>query len=461
MESPATRARRTEGNGIELDSATIEGQAPTTATASAIVPLELTNAVKLKVASATLCFFNAGVNDGSLGMYERSRYEIPPTDFTPGALIPYILRDYSISTGWMAIPYGVAFFGWFLAAIFGGYGRIKLGSGGLIILGAGLQFLAQLLRFWIPPFGLFSVTFFIVALGQATQEPQANTFVSTLQNAHRWLGLIHGCYALGGLAGPLIATAIASTTRGQWATFYYVPTGIGAINLALCAYAFRDDVAFLHHGSETEQRVERHSRTALTELSATAKQRPVWFLSIFFFLYLGAAITAGGWVVEFLVVVRDGDLSRVGYISSAFYGGSALGRILLAEPTFRFGEKRMLLLYGVLSLALEIIFWRVPNVIVDAVMVCLMGVLLGPAFATGVSVGSKLIPVELQPSGLALIFVMAQAGGAIFPAITGVISARAGVGTLQPILVGLLAAMAFAWWLVPDPRKKGINAASN
>ena len=125
-----------------------------------------------------------------------------------------------------------------------------------------------------------------------------------------------------------------------------------------------------------------------------------------------------------------------------------------------------------------------------------MGFLLGPAFATGVSVGSKLIPVELQPSGLgawkvltpsccycfidyavAMIFVMAQAGGkkstaicpvvmfetfadpnirklgAIFPAITGVIASSAGVGTLQPILAGLLFAMAISWMLVPDPKK--------
>ena len=70
------------------------------------------------------------------------------------------------------------------------------------------------------------------------------------------------------------------------------------------------------------------------------------------------------------------------------------------------------------------------------------------------SVGAKLIPSELQPSGLALIFVMALAGGAIFPAITGVISAQARVGTLQPILVGLLAAMCVGWYFVPDPRKK-------
>ena len=210
------------------------------------------------------------------------------------------------------------------------------------------------------------------------------------------------------------------------------------------------------------------------ELAATLKQKPVWLLRFFYFVYLGAVITAGGWVVEYLHVVRNGSLSRVGYISSAFYGGTALGRFVLAEPTFRFGEKRMLLLYALLSLGLQIVFWRVPNIIVDAVMISLMGFLLGPSFATGVSVGSKLIPSELQSSGLgtyavakaksvlltrssALIFVVAQAGGAIFPAVTGVISAKAGVATLQPMLVGLLAAMVVSWFIVPDPRKTGLR----
>ena len=132
-----------------------------------------------------------------------------------------------------AIPYGVQFFGWLLIALVGGYIRISTGAGGVLVLGAALQFLAQLLRFWVPPFGLFSVTFFIVALGQALQDSQANTFVAGLKNAHRYLGLIHGCYAIGGLVGPLMAAAIASNLDGQWASFYFVPLGIGAANLAL------------------------------------------------------------------------------------------------------------------------------------------------------------------------------------------------------------------------------------
>ena len=359
--------------------------------ATSITPLEITGLVKLKLCSASFCFLNAGINDGSLG-----------------ALIPYVLRTYNHSTGWMAIPYAVAFFGWLIAAIFGGYARPTLGTGGVIIVGAALQFLAQVLRFWVPPFGLFSATFFIVALGQAFQDTQANTFVSTIKSAHRWLGMIHASYALGCLVGPLIATAIASNFKDHWASFYYVPMGLGFINLLLCTYAFRDETATyqrMRSGSASiSVSVPRSSTTALYELKSTARQKPIWLLSAFLALYLGAAITAGGWVVEYLHVARGGPLSRVGYISSAFYGGLALGRLVLAEPTFRFGEKRMLLAYTLVSLVLQIVFWRVPNIVVDAVMVSLMGFFLGPAFATAVSVGSKVMPVELRAPGLGKCF---------------------------------------------------------
>ena len=80
--------------------------------------------------------------------------------------------------------------------------------------------------------------------------------------------------------------------------------------------------------------------------------------------------------------MRKSQLSKVGYVTTGFYGGLALGRLVLAEPTYRLGERRMLLLYSVLCLALQIVFWRVKNVIADAVVVSCMGFLLGPYFAT-------------------------------------------------------------------------------
>jgi fucose permease len=55
---------------------------------------------------------------------------------------------------------------------------------------------------------------------------------------------------------------------------------------------------------------------------------------------------------------------------------------------------------------------------------------------------------------LGFVFVLAQAGGALFPALTGVIASRAGVQVLQPMLVGLIVAMGIAWALVPKVKEK-------
>jgi len=70
------------------------------------------------------------------------------------------------------------------------------------------------------------------------------------------------------------------------------------------------------------------------------------------------------------------------------------------------------------------------------------------------SVGSKLFDKRIQPTALGFVFVLAQAGGALFPALTGVIASRAGVKVMQPILVGLIVATGIAWVLVPKVPKR-------
>ena len=79
--------------------------------------------------------------------------------------------------------------------------------------------------------------------------------------------------------------------------------------------------------------------------------------SIGFGFFLGAAITAGGWMVEYLVNVRNGDVKNMGYVPAGFYGGGFLGRLILAEPTYRLGERRMIFIYAVLCVGLQLVFW--------------------------------------------------------------------------------------------------------
>jgi len=69
-------------------------------------------------------------------------------------------------------------------------------------------------------------------------------------------------------------------------------------------------------------------------------------------------------------------------VPSGYYGGVFLGRLLLAEPTHRYGERKMLTLYTILCFVMQLIFWLVPNIISSAVAFSFMGFLLGPFFAS-------------------------------------------------------------------------------
>lgn len=110
-------------------------------------------------------------------------------------------------------------------------------------------------------------------------------------------------------------------------------------------------------GPDTESESESTGRTAWKETKIILSMKSVWLLSLFFFFFLGAAITAGGWIVEYLVKVRNGDLKDMGYVPAGLSGGGFLGRLLLAEPTHRLGERRMIFVYAILCVGLQLVFW--------------------------------------------------------------------------------------------------------
>jgi MFS family permease len=133
-------------------------------------------------------------------------------------------------------------------------------------------------------------------LGTAFQDSQANTFVSTVKTAHRWLSVVHASYGFGCLVGPLIATAIASNRPEKWTWFYWLLVGLGMANLAFVAWTFRGDLA-LRRTAKEESDTVRHkgkAQKAWEETKATLKEKVVWLLSLFFFFHLGVGITAGG-----------------------------------------------------------------------------------------------------------------------------------------------------------------------
>lgn len=80
----------------------------------------------------------------------------------------------------------------------------------------------------------------------------------------------------------------------------------------------------------------------------------LWLLCAFF--HLGSVLMASDWVVEYLVDVRHGSLSQMVYVPVGFNGGALIGRMLLAEPTHSFGDRRMVLAYCLVAVALQLVF---------------------------------------------------------------------------------------------------------
>lgn len=204
----------------------------------------------------------------------------------------------------------------------------------MLAIGAFCQIIAHALRSWHPPFGLFAATFWLVSMGQAFNDTHANTFVASTKGAHRWLAGIHASYMGGCLVGPFAATAVASTNSpSQWNLFYIVPCGLGVVNLVLIIYTFRDSLQVKRKVSppssaraEQEEEggnapfevAESRNQGAMKLIRSTLSKRSVWLLSMFYFFHIGSQITANGWVVEYLVEVRHGDLSQMGYIPAGF-----------------------------------------------------------------------------------------------------------------------------------------------
>ena len=189
--------------------------------------------------------------------------------------------------------YGTTFGGWLIAALTNSSITRYLDLGPILCLGAAIQVLAHVLRVWEPPFALYVVTFFLASLGQAFNDTHANTFVSTLMGAHRYLGFIHAMYMAGCLVGPFVATAIASAnTDSMWYIFYAFPLGVGTVNLVLLGVSFRDRMAA--PADLRRKREEASSRSAWKEIKDTLSSPGVWLVSLFFFFFLGASITAGG-----------------------------------------------------------------------------------------------------------------------------------------------------------------------
>lgn len=105
-------------------------------------------------------------------------------------------------------------------------------------------------------------------------------------------------------------------------------------------------------------------------------------------------------------------------------------------------------------MALELVFWLVPQFYVSAVAVGLIGFFLGPLFPAAVVAATKLLPRHLHVGAIGFAAAFGGAGAAIFPFAVGAIAQAKGVQVLQPIVLAMLAVATALWLGLPRMGKK-------
>lgn len=361
-------------------------------------------------------------------------------------------RYYGIGYGVVSLIFVGQALGFVAAAVVLDTMRARLGRARLLAVSQACMALGYVPLVATGPFVLVILAFFLVGFGLAINVAVGNTFCGALQNGTLVLGLLHGTYGIGGISGPLVATALVAVAGAIWSRYYIVTLGVVLLSLAMALWSF--------WSFEKEQSPAARAREAqpdgtfLLGMMSALKLRVVLLGAIFIFAYQGAEVSISGWVISFLINVRDGDPSSVGYVSSGFWAGITAGRFFLSGPAQRIGEKRFV--YGLVvgAIAFQILVWLVPNIVGNAVAVSIVGLLLGPVYPCSAAVFMRAMSHRDALSGMGTISACGSLGGAVAPFFTGMLAQAVGTYVLHPIVIGLFVVMLLCWYAMPVDEKR-------
>ena len=398
-------------------------------------------------------------------------------DSAPGALIPYMEKDYNIGYAIVSLIFVTNAIGFISAAPLTQILQARLGRAKLLVL-AEATMMAGYTMLVIPsrPFPVVVLAFLLLGLGIALNLACNNVFVANLANSTTTLGWFHGAYGIGGTIGPLIATALVSH-GAPWSTFYFLSLAISFLNLILAYFTFRTYEIDNPPSTSLARTVSGNSANSKSRLlKQSLKNKTTLLGALFIFAYQGAEVSISGWVISFLISYRHSSPSKVGYVTAGrsyfpaltspqlhilyamaspsspktslnqpplpstrntntplppgFWGGITLGRFALSHPAHLLGETLAVTALILGALAFQLLVWLLPNVIGEAVAVSIVGLLLGPVYPCATAVFSRLIERRLQMTSLAFVSALGSSGGAVAPLFTGLVAGAVGTWVL-------------------------------
>ncbi|KAL9001370.1 MAG: hypothetical protein Q9169_000261 [Polycauliona sp. 2 TL-2023] len=376
-------------------------------------------------------FLVFGMNDGSYG-----------------ALVPYIEQDYDLSYVVTSLVFLSPFAGYTVAALCSDRLHMFVGRRGIAIIAPTCKVVSYAVIAAHPPYPAVVAILAITGLGNGLLDAAWNAWIGTLAQTNQLLGILHGFYGLGATISPLISTSMITRGHLGWWTFFYLMTGLSALEILTGTWAF---------WSETGAKYVDVNRTDGADKGMTRKalkKKVTWICAIFLLCYVGLEVSLGGWIVNFMIRVRKGAPFPSGMTATGFWLGITVGRVVLGFITPMIGERIAVSAYLVIALGCELVFWLVPQFIVSAVAVALVGFFTGPIFPSTIIAVTKLLPSEMHVAAIGFSAAVGGSGAALLPFAVGAIAQAKGPATLQPIVLGLLVILLGVWLTLPRLPKR-------
>lgn len=267
-------------------------------------------------------------------------------DALNGALVTYMAAYYHLSYTSVSLIFLSPFVGYTASAATNNWVHMHFGQRGIAAICSSCHLVAYVVSALHPPYPVLVVFYALAGFGTGLGDAGWNSWVGAMDHANELLGMMHACYGLGATLSPLIATAMITKFGAQWYEFYYVMIGAAVLEGAAALSAFWKCTGKVFRESHEEPqtlgggRSENRMREALLKMPAS---RVTWLVAFFMLCYVGAEVSLGGWIVNFMLVVRHGEAFASGMVATGFWLGLTLGRVILGFVTPRLGERLALM----------------------------------------------------------------------------------------------------------------------
>jgi FHS family L-fucose permease-like MFS transporter len=339
---------------------------------------------------------------------------------------------------------------------------------GLIVAGGGA--LAFYPAAQVPSYPLFLLALFVLASGITLLQVAANPYISLLgdpRSASARLTLAQALNSLGttlapALIGPVIlAVAVLSDAevarlplaqqiayRGAQAHSVQMPyLGIALALFLLASFVYLFRLPPLTEATEQADPQHHTFREVL-------QHRNLRFGVIAIFVYVGAEVAIGSFLINYISDPRIGDIdpARATRYVSLYWGGAMLGRFAGSALLRRFAPRSLLCLFALAASALlaTTIASSGPLAMWSVVAIGLFNSIMFPTlFTLGIE------GLGAMTSKASSLLIMAIVGGALIPYLQGRLADRVGI---QPaFLLPLLCYGYIAWYALRGSRPRAIG----